>query len=66
MQATVSLANGKELDLEVGTKGVTKLFVADGCLVVVYGDKILKFGNTPFVLEYARKKDKKEDIEDDE
>jgi len=61
MNATISLPNGKELDITKGKAGVEKLFVDDtGSLVVVYDDKVLKFGNTPFVLEYGRK-DKEEE-----
>lgn len=61
MNATLTFPNGSELDLTVGSKGLTKLFVADGALVAVYSDKVVKFGYTPFVLEYERKGDKKKE-----
>lgn len=54
MEATITLPNGKELSIT--KKDASNIFVNEkGCLVVVYKDRVINFGNMPFTLEYDRK-----------
>lgn len=55
MKITVHLPNGKELEIEKGVDGCQKLFTTLGGEVVAdYGDRVIKFGNHPFVSEHER------------
>lgn len=64
MLAQVILPSGKELEFVKGEKGVKKLFVSYGSLVVVCEDKVLKFSCIPFTLEFERKGKDEDKIED--
>jgi len=57
MNATITLPSGKELEIVRGEGGVEKLFTSTtGELVVVYSDRVAKFGNYPYVITQDRKK----------
>lgn len=56
MNATITLPNGKEIELVKGQDGVEKIFPSDqGELVVVYAERVVKFGNYPYVITQPRK-----------